>query len=1026
MQDIKAREVIAYATMPRIVPRLKGLFTSGFGYISYLMAQVYSIVRLIPRNHPYLQAENIGRFGIRHVVAEAASNLKLSTKNIDQFIIFFALLAGLVIFVVQAVLFAYALIGSPAMAASWFDTTNPEFDIAFNLLDQVFGVPDIYCSTSAPGLCTDYASIYAMPLPYHSALHGLFQFYSTGLLLIAVLIFLYFIVVIIVETAVTGTPFGQRFQNVWVPVRLVVAIGMLMPIQYGLNSGQYIILYTAKYGSGLATNGWAQYNDAITAHSMFSGAPNGGVPLGERYSHLALPEAPDLSPIIEAMTLVHACAYAYHRINGGQPGGLLPNATRGNGAPYPEINANYAAENPPDQWTYQIQPFFVKNRTAGLAGGTMGAPTAPTLGVWGNPETREHIENRTANPYYGGNAANPIDGLGFYYGSDIIIRFGEFKVVNGSASTPVYNQQTGYVKPLCGDIRIPVSDLTDPGGAGAGRGGADQMQQFYFNLVLTLWFDSEELRQVGRTLVEKAIEKDNVRLSAVCNGNEVSGGNLAAVGGGTAGYFATPAECLTNVMDSKWRTDFVARRTVDLRNEIVEAWDAYVANGIYIFFDASIQNRGWGGAGIWYNKLAEINGGWMDGVRGVPFMDKYPLVMEEVRKFRQQNNVDSDPLEIFNPSVQAESANSPPKEFKIGLTPAELTNVALPLYKVFRYWNSLNEGKDTNALDNISEGNMFKNAIHLLMGTTGLANIRGANRYMHPLVRLIAVGKGLVNSAIFNMASATVSTFMGGMLRALGKYSTVAGIAEAANKVFYSTAFLGLTAGFVLFYVLPFLPFLYFYFAVASWVKAIFEAMLGAPLWALAHLRIDGDGLPGDAASNGYFLVLEIFIRPILTVFGLIAAILIFSTQVRILDLVWDLVVTNAAGFTELDDIINEPVTFMDVSNQRSLVDEFFFTVIYTIVCYMLALASFKLIDKIPDNILRWAGAGVSSYGDIDQDQVESISRYATSGGMTIGNQASSAIIGTSKGVGGVLGNQIKKFTDGPPTPTAPGTGTGT
>jgi len=89
----------------------------------------------------------------------------------------------------------------------------------------------------------------------------------------------------------------------------------------------------------------------------------------------------------------------------------------------------------------------------------------------------------------------------------------------------------------------------------------------------------------------------------------------------------------------------------------------------------------------------------------------------------------------------------------------------------------------------------------------------------------------------------------------------------------------------------------------------------------------------------------------------------------------------------------------------------------------MLALASFKLIDKIPDNILRWAGAGVSSYGDIDQDQVESISRYATSGGMTIGNQASSAIVGTSKGVGGVLGNQIKKFTDGPPP--APGGGTG-
>lgn len=1024
MQDIKAREVIAYATMPRIVPRLKGLFTSGFGYISYLMAQVYSIVRLIPRNHPYLQAENIGRFGVRHVVAEAASNLKFSTKNIDQFIIFFALLAGLVIFVVQAVLFAYALIGSPAMAASWFDTTNPQFDIAFNLLDQVFGVPGIYCSTSAPGACSDYATLYVLPLPFHTALHGLFQFYSTGLLLIAVLIFLYFIVVIIIETAVTGTPFGQRFQNVWVPVRLVMAIGLLMPIQYGLNSGQYIVLYTAKYGSGLATNGWAQYNDAITASSMFSGAPGGGRPLGERYSHLALPEAPDVSQIVEAMTIVHACAYAYHRMNGGKGANLKPNVTRGNGPPYPDINSNYARENPTDQWEFQIQPFFVKTRTAGLPAGPMGS--SPIVGY---PATREHLEDRTSNPYFdtGGN----VDGLGFYYASDIIIRFGEFKVVNGSASTPVYNQQTGYVKPLCGDIRIPIADLTDPGGAQAApsRGGADQMQQFYFDLVLKLWYNSPELRRVARTLVEKAITKDNVRLAEVCNGPEVgpgASGNLAAVGGGTSGFFGTPAQCLTDGFDSTtWRTDLVGRETALLRNEIVEAWDAYVVNGVYIFFDSAIMNRGWGGAGIWYNKLAEVNGGWMDGVRSVPFMDKYPLVMEEVRKFRQQNNVDSRALEIFNPSVQAESANSPPKEFKIGLTPKELSLVALPLYKVYKSWNDANEGKDTNDLNGVPKANMFKNAIHLLLGTTGLANIRGANRYMHPMVRLIAVGKGLVNSAIFNMASATVSTFAGGLLRALGAWSNAAGMAEAANKVFYSTAFLGLTAGFVLFYVLPFLPFLYFYFAVASWVKAIFEAMLGAPLWALAHLRIDGDGLPGDAASNGYFLLLEIFVRPILTVFGLIAAILIFSTQVRVMDLLWDLVVTNAAGFTEIADIINEPVTFMDVSNQREIVDEFFFTVIYTIVCYMLALASFKLIDKIPDNILRWAGAGVSSYGDIDQDQVESISRYATSGGMTIGNQASSAIIKTSGGVGGMLGEQIGKFTNNGKGASTGGTGAG-
>ncbi len=1011
MQNIKAKEVIQYATMPRIIPRLKNLLASGFGYVSFLMAQVYSIVRLIPRNHPYLQPENIGRYGVRHVVAEASRNLTFSLKNIDQIIIFFALLAGLIILVVQFVLLAYAIFVSPSMAASWFDTQNPQFDIAFNLLDQIFGIPGIYCSTSAPGSCTDYATLYPLPLPYHMALQGLFQFYSTGLLLIAVLIFLYFMVVIIVETATTGTPFGQRFQNVWVPVRLVVAIGMLMPVQYGINSGQYIVLYTAKYGSGLATNGWREYNEAITASTMFASAPGGGRPLGERYSYLVIPEAPDFTPLLEAMSLVHACAYAYHRLNGSEPGGARPNVTRGTGN-YPEIAANYAQENPADQWEFQIQPFMVKNKTAGLVDGLLGSSP-----IYGDSSERIWIQNRGSNPYFSGAAGNA---LGFYYASDIIIRFGEFRVIGASASAPVYNKDVGHVKPLCGDIRIPVSDLTDPGGGAAGRGGADQMQQFYYDQVLSLWFDNEELRQVGRTLVEMGIQNNQAKRSAVCNNNETSGPSLAAISGTITGFLANATECMNKGPASDWRDYFIGEHTADLKESIVRSWENYVVNSTYADFDATIQDRGWGGAGIWYNKIAEINGGWMDGVRGVPYMDKYPLIMEQVRDYNQKNNANTKPLDMFTPSVRAEGEKSAPKEIKTDLKPENLSQIAIPLNGVFKYWNPKNDAKDGSDPDKSPPANVLMSALNLLLGTTGLANMRGANQYLHPMAQLVAVGKGLVNSAVFNMAGASVSAFLGGAVHAMSPTSAIAGLSEAASQVFYATAFLGLTAGFVLFYVLPFLPFLYFYFAVASWVKAIFEAMLGAPLWALAHLRIDGDGLPGDAAANGYFLLLEIFVRPILTVFGLLAAIIIFSVQVRILNLVWDLVITNAAGFTKVDDILGTPAAAGYIAQQRDKLDQFFFTLIYTIVCYMLGLASFKLIDKIPDNILRWAGAGVSSYGDIDQDQVESLSRYAATGGMTIGSQASQAITGASKGLGGVLGNEVKKFSTGPKpeTPT--------
>ena len=66
------------------------------------MALVYHAVRLLPANHPYLNADNIGRFGIRHVIAEAANNLVISSKNIDQIILFATILIGLCMVFIQS------------------------------------------------------------------------------------------------------------------------------------------------------------------------------------------------------------------------------------------------------------------------------------------------------------------------------------------------------------------------------------------------------------------------------------------------------------------------------------------------------------------------------------------------------------------------------------------------------------------------------------------------------------------------------------------------------------------------------------------------------------------------------------------------------------------------------------------------------------------------------------------------------------------------------------------------------------
>ncbi len=561
------------------------------------------------------------------------------------------------------------------------------------------------------------------------------------------------------------------------------------------------------------------------------------------------------------------------------------------------------------------------------------------------------------------------------------------------------------------------------GGGAAGRGGPDHMLMFYYNAVLRMWFDDVQMRQFARAMVSKTLFNDNDNIAAqpgidVCDTALIetsSSQQLAGVGTtfpATGGAFQPDSpRCREHTPTVQWKMGMISRYSDaaadSLRVEIIEAWSRYVSGGTaYSDYTQEMAELGWGGAGVWYNRIAEINGGWIDAVKGVPSFDKFPLVMEQIRAKKAREN-EHETWEIYSPTVVGKE-DTGPKSFTIDEGEEFVETIGKPLSDVYGWWNK-DDVKNPYNVTRLQMQNVFTAAMNMLLGTQGLASMRTSNRHLHPLAQLVAVGKGLVDSAIFDMAASSVTAFLGGALGVFTKTKGIAGFADAVSKVFYSMAFMGLTAGFVLFYVLPFLPFIYFYFAVASWAKSIFEAMVGVPLWALAHLRIDGDGLPGDAAQNGYFLILEIFIRPILTVVGLVAAIGIFAVQVRILSLIWDLVAANAAGFTPNADILG--MGEVDDSDfRRGVVDQFFFTIIYAIICYMMALASFKLIDKVPDNILRWAGAGVSSFGDIDQESIDSITRYASIGGMTIGNQAAGAIRDVSAGGGRALGQQLRDF----------------
>ena len=189
---------------PRILPRIQELFRTGFAQIAFFMAQIYGMVRLLPDNHPYLEAKNIGLFGVRHVIAQAANHLVLKKENLDQLFIFFILLVGMVLLTLQFIAVIYSFLFQPALAQiSIFNTPDPVDDIALTMMDRVFGIPNLTCNLA--GDCTQYHqdTLANGPTPFHIGLQSMYEFYSLGMLVVAVIIFLYYLVIVIAETATT-------------------------------------------------------------------------------------------------------------------------------------------------------------------------------------------------------------------------------------------------------------------------------------------------------------------------------------------------------------------------------------------------------------------------------------------------------------------------------------------------------------------------------------------------------------------------------------------------------------------------------------------------------------------------------------------------------------------------------------------------------------------------------------------------------------------------------------------------------
>ncbi len=931
---ITPSRALAYATLPRILPRLKTI-GFNFSFVAAMMAALYGMVRLLPRDHAFLQPHTYGTYSVRQVLVESARYIRFDRAHLDQVVMFFILLAGFVLLVVQFVLlFIYLVMGvAYASGVGIFGTPDPTNDIAMVLLDRVFGLPGLFNSCISTTTVCDPTSTYITPYeptefpePRHRALHAFFGFFSVGLGMVGIAIIVYYMIAVALESAQTGVPFGNRFASVYAPIRLCLAVLLLVPLPTpmdatgvaGYNTAQYLVLYLAKIGSNFGTNGWHLFNNALStggigapAKSGFGllnpGAPdaptntntggNSGAsapPKGPGAALVAQPSAPVIDPLLQFMFIAHACRAMYILSDGAQ-------------MTVPDANGKAMLR--------EVKPYIVTSD--------------------GFSEIKAATTYETA--------------LKTAKNSNIRVRFG------------VEDSDKGTIMPVCGELMMRVGDVQSP--------GSQYILNAYFGLIANMW-ENSALKDFGDRIAAMYLPNAGYPCAIDVPYVQEWGEDAESCGSGKASAWMPKSDYYNKVRDT-YQATILATITTG-REKQIEVVNARVDN--------KILNRGWAGAGIWYNRLAGTNGTLFDASKSLPTIVRMPEIMESVMKQRKSATNQGDARTRFLPT---------------GSDGNEITgsnySVAYGLNAVYMYFQGDGIARADISTKNI---NPIFDLMNRLFGTGPLFEMR-KSQDVNPLVQMIAMGKSILDAAFFNILVGGGIEFAGGILQQLGGWQSNLGAGlNTLGDAWFSVAMIGLSIGITLYYVIPFLPFIYFFFSVIKWLQSIFEAMVGVPLWALAHLRIDEDGIPTEAAEGGYFLLLEIVLRPILTVIGMIASFVIFTGMVYSLNDIFNLLMVNLAGY----DPPSTGSMDLDMSIKRGTIDQFFYTVMYAVLVYIFAVSSFKLIDMIPANILRWIGSSAKNIIDETGDPAADLikSTYIGAFGMPLVQQ------------GGMLGDAVK------------------
>jgi hypothetical protein len=798
-------------------------------------------------------------------------------------------------------------------------------------------------------LCNIFGNIGTVLQPQGSAtavfsiMNVMFKTLNTTALIIGAILVTYTTVVGLLKTSQEGEFLGKQWNSMWVPLRMVMGIGSLVPTGAGYSVLQVAIMWVIVQGIGAADVLWTVVINYVNV-------------FGSPYATVGIPTSAGTAQDVQTLYKDLVCADAAMR---GADGATYQDTHVGPGSdtPPPQVKYYYCADHPADLYCKQdkLSTILTNPHNSSYSqicqSSVSPDPAAPPQftcnigpgGACGTITMSDYTAIQSSCP--GTDLATTIQCAAYQAQvAEVPILVGYLETMasqtnqfdhdymNFYASDSVDDPSTAatsldWIQRRCTDLQLTGA----PGHTGCclytlPAGPPFFPPQVWMKLMMNVRATDGK---------QHCTLKSSVTLFPPSNNSTAAGPDFTNMSEDLATKLiwtcglqpiasnTTPPGCILGVTKAG---NFLANKVIDYTNyindQVMNAMTTYLTAHPPALGDweATAQAQGWLMAGSYYYQMAQTNSSNLKlSIPTFSVTGSEPATTPNNQVATYRNNYSAANKIV---TLIAGSGSSAP-----GQAPA--------LKAMAAFSTDAGLGVSTSFMNNLAAGS-------------------------NPLASMQQAGENLLFNAkviyISSMAILLVLTIVGSInFVALGT-----GIADSPTRAgvsFMATWIMGLvfaymawafSFGGILAVYMPLVPYTIFVFAAIGWLISVIEAMVAAPFIALGILSPGGQHEILGRAEPAVMLLLNIFLRPSLMIMGMMVAMLMASVLVSFIN----------TGF------LNAMATTSGGS--PGLIETMLYISAYCSIVMTALNKCFGLIYMLPERVLTWIGGQAVSYGEAE------------------------------------------------------------